>query len=94
MNDRLKSGETVKIGIEGNFDNEVIMSMNPDVIFISPFKRGGYDAMQMCIRDRLTTVASAAPDMPISHTKIRIGSSTTLMTAPLTIPTMAYAALP
>ncbi len=31
MNDRLKSGETVKIGIEGNFDNEVIMSMNPDV---------------------------------------------------------------
>ena len=44
MNDRLKSGETVKIGIEGNFDNEVIMSMNPDVIFISPFKRGGYDA--------------------------------------------------
>lgn len=42
----------------------------------------------------LTTVASAAPDMPISHTKIRIGSSTTLMTAPLTIPTMAYAALP
>ena len=46
MNDRLKSGETVKIGIEGNFDNEVIMSMNPDVIFISPFKRGGYDAMR------------------------------------------------
>ena len=46
MNDRLQSGETVKIGIEGNFDNEVIMSMNPDVIFISPFKRGGYDAMR------------------------------------------------
>ena len=46
MNDRLKSGETVKIGIEGNFDNEVIMSVNPDVIFISPFKRGGYDAMR------------------------------------------------
>ncbi len=46
MNERLKSGETVKIGIEGNFDNEVIMSMNPDVIFISPFKRGGYDAMR------------------------------------------------
>ncbi|ADV44177.1 ABC transporter substrate-binding protein [Bacteroides helcogenes] len=46
MNERLKSGETAKIGIEGNFDNEVIMSMNPDVIFISPFKRGGYDAMR------------------------------------------------
>lgn len=45
MNERLKNGKTVKIGIEGNFDNEVIMAMNPDVIFISPFKRGGYEAM-------------------------------------------------
>lgn len=46
MNQRLKEGKTAKIGIEGNFDNEVIMSMNPDVIFISPFKRGGYDTMR------------------------------------------------
>lgn len=46
MKERLKSGKTSKIGIEGNFDNEVIMSINPDVIFISPFKRGGYDAMR------------------------------------------------
>ncbi|WP_321332004.1 ABC transporter substrate-binding protein [uncultured Bacteroides sp.] len=46
MNGRLKSGMTQKIGIEGNFDNEVIMGVNPDVIFISPFKRGGYDAMR------------------------------------------------
>lgn len=46
MKERLESGKTVKIGIEGNFDNEVIMSMNPDVIFISPFKRGGYDAIR------------------------------------------------
>ena len=35
-----------KIGIEGNFDNEVIISMNPDLILISPFKRGGYDALK------------------------------------------------
>nr|WP_320058749.1 ABC transporter substrate-binding protein [uncultured Bacteroides sp.] len=46
MNERLKSGATQKIGIEGNFDNEVIMGVNPDVIFISPFKRGGYDAIR------------------------------------------------
>lgn len=46
MNARIKSGLTAKIGIEGNFDNEVIMSMSPDVIFISPFKRGGYDTMR------------------------------------------------
>lgn len=46
MNDRLKEGKTHKIGIEGNFDNEVIMSVNPDLILISPFKRGGYDALK------------------------------------------------
>lgn len=46
MNLQLKEGKTHKIGIEGNFDNEVIMALNPDVIFISPFKRGGYDAIR------------------------------------------------
>ncbi len=46
MNRQLKEGKTRKIGIEGNFDNEVIMAINPDVIFISPFKRGGYDAIR------------------------------------------------
>lgn len=46
MNRQLKEGKTHKIGIEGNFDNEVIMVLNPDVIFISPFKRGGYDAIR------------------------------------------------
>lgn len=46
MDSRLKEGKTHKIGIEGNFDNEVIMSVNPDLILISPFKRGGYDALK------------------------------------------------
>ena len=46
MNERLKEGKTMKIGIEGNFDYEIIMAMNPDVIFISPFKRGGYEVMR------------------------------------------------
>lgn len=46
MRKQLKDGTTSKIGIEGNFDNEVIMALNPDVIFISPFKRGGYDAIR------------------------------------------------
>ena len=46
INRRLKEGLTHKIGIEGNFDNEVIMGVNPDVILISPFKRGGYDAIK------------------------------------------------
>ncbi|MBO7110994.1 MAG: ABC transporter substrate-binding protein, partial [Bacteroidaceae bacterium] len=46
MNRRLDDGRTHKIGIEGNFDNEVIMAVNPDIILISPFKRGGYEALK------------------------------------------------
>ena len=43
---RVKDGRIAKIGMEGNFDAEVIIAANPDVIFISPFKRGGYDAIK------------------------------------------------
>lgn len=43
---RVKDGRIVKIGMEGNFNTELIMAANPDVIFISPFKRGGYDAIK------------------------------------------------
>ena len=46
VNKQLKEGKTATIGIEGNFDNEVIMSINPDLILISPFKRGGYETMK------------------------------------------------
>ncbi len=46
MRKQLNDGYTHHIGIEGNFDAEVIMNINPDVIFISPFKRGGYDVMR------------------------------------------------
>ncbi len=41
----LNSGRVKRIGIEGEFDNEVVMNISPDVIFISPFKRGGYGAI-------------------------------------------------
>lgn len=43
---RVSNGDIVKIGKEGNFDTELIMAAHPDVIFISPFKRGGYDAIK------------------------------------------------
>ena len=46
MKRRLADGRTRKIGIEGNFDPEVILGINPDVILISPFKRGGYEALK------------------------------------------------
>ena len=43
---RVKEGQIVKIGMEGNFDTELILAAHPEVIFISPFKRGGYDAIK------------------------------------------------
>ena len=43
---RVADGRIVKIGMEGNFDPELVMAAQPDVIFISPFKRGGYDAIK------------------------------------------------
>ena len=46
MRARLEDGRSRKIGIEGNFDNEVILGLDPDLILISPFKRGGYEALR------------------------------------------------
>ncbi len=43
---RMKDGRIVKIGMEGNFDTEMVLAANPQVIFISPSKRGGYDAIK------------------------------------------------
>ena len=43
---RVKDGRMVKIGMEGNVDTEMVLAANPDVIFISPSKRGGYDAIK------------------------------------------------
>lgn len=46
MNRRLEEGKTKKIGIEGEFDNEIVIALRPDIILVSPFKRGGYDAIR------------------------------------------------
>ena len=43
---RVKAGKIVKIGMEGNFDTEVVLAANPQIILISPSKRGGYDAIK------------------------------------------------
>ena len=43
---RVKDGKIVKIGMEGEFDTELVLAANPDIIFISPSKRGGYDAIK------------------------------------------------
>ena len=46
INQRVTDGRIVKIGMEGEFDTELILAANPDVIFISPFKRGGYEPIK------------------------------------------------
>lgn len=43
---RVERGDIVRIGMEGNFDTEKIIAANPDVIIISPFKRGGYETIK------------------------------------------------
>ncbi len=46
MKKRIEEGKTARIGIEGNFDNELILSLAPDLILVSPFKRGGYESIK------------------------------------------------
>ena len=43
---QIEEGITRRIGIEGNFDTEVIMNINPNLIYFSPFKRGGYESLK------------------------------------------------
>ncbi len=46
IHSRVEDGRIVRIGMEGNFDAEMVLAANPDIIFISPSKRGGYDAIR------------------------------------------------
>ncbi len=46
MRKKIEKGEVKRIGKEGHFNIEVIASLDPDVIFVSPFKTGGYDALK------------------------------------------------
>lgn len=46
IRERVKQKKIVKIGMEGNFDVEKVMTAQPDIIFISPFKRGGYESLR------------------------------------------------
>lgn len=46
MKQQIEAGKTARIGIEGNFDNELILSLTPDLILVSPFKRGGYESIK------------------------------------------------
>ena len=43
---RIKDGRIVKIGKEGNFDEELVMAANPSAILVSLSKRGGFDKLE------------------------------------------------
>jgi len=46
LNQRIKDGKVKRVGKEGHFNTELIAGLNPDVIFVSPYKSGGYDALK------------------------------------------------
>ena len=46
MNARIASGAVKQVGKEGHFNTELIAGLHPDVIFVSPFKAGGYDVLK------------------------------------------------
>ncbi|WP_372754326.1 ABC transporter substrate-binding protein [Labilibaculum sp.] len=46
LGEKIKSGEVKRVGKEGHFNTELIAGINPDLIFVSPYKAGGYDALK------------------------------------------------
>lgn len=45
---QMEEGKTVKIGKEGAFDVESVIAANPDLIFVSESKRGGFEQLKDC----------------------------------------------
>lgn len=43
---RIADGRVKKIGIEGEFDTEVVLAAQPQIIFVSPNRRGGYEMLK------------------------------------------------
>lgn len=57
----LGTGQIGRIGIEGDFDIEKVISLSPQVILVSPFKRGGYDLLRNLGIPLLTFLAYKEP---------------------------------
>lgn len=45
---QMENGKTIKIGKEGNFDLETVIGAQPDYIFVSASKHGGFEALKDC----------------------------------------------
>lgn len=59
---QLKGQTTHKIGIEGNFDTEKILALSPDIILVSPFKKGGFESIRDLGFPLVTFLAYKEPD--------------------------------
>lgn len=46
MRQQIEDGSTVMIGREGNFDLETVIACQPDYIFVSASKHGGFEALK------------------------------------------------
>lgn len=46
VNALIQDGRIQKVGKEGNFNTEALLALAPDVVLVSPFKTGGYEALQ------------------------------------------------
>jgi iron complex transport system substrate-binding protein len=63
---KIKEGKVIKVGKEGVFNTEAIAALNPDVIFVSPFKTGGYDALTH-LGFPLVPMAAFAEQLPLGR---------------------------
>ncbi|MGV8139006.1 MAG: ABC transporter substrate-binding protein [Mangrovibacterium sp.] len=66
INERIKKGMVKQVGKEGHFNTELIASLDPDVIFVSPFKSGGYDALKS-LGFPLVPVAAYEEETPLGR---------------------------
>lgn len=48
MKAQMANGQTQRIGKEGNFDLESVIATQPDYIFVSASKHGGFEALREC----------------------------------------------
>ena len=48
MKAQMESGQTIRIGKEGNYDLETVIAAQPDYIFVSASKHGGFEALREC----------------------------------------------
>jgi len=48
MREQMEQGSTLQIGKEGNFDLETVIACQPDYIFVSASKHGGFEALREC----------------------------------------------